>query len=168
MDKALCGALCIYCSKSWFPPLGWHYLVNPPQSTPCSPVLLGASHGSLQKRQMTDSKCFYTFILTYTWHIAIYKNFIWIILTHFMATSTSPSYVLLQVNNCLHPASYRKCESVSHSVMSDFVTSWTVACQAPLSRKLSMQECWVTPWTVAPPPQAPLSMKFSSEEYWSG
>ena len=71
-------------------------------------------------------KCFYTFILTYTQHIAIYKNFIWIILTHFMATSTSPSYVLLQAN-----------KSFSHAQL--FVTPWTVAYQAPLSMEFSRQ-----------------------------
>jgi len=32
-----------------------------------------------------------------------------------------------------------KCESVSHSVMSDSVTSWTVALQAPLSMEVSRQ-----------------------------
>ena len=31
-------------------------------------------------------------------------------------------------------------DSVSHSVMSESVTSWTVACQAPLSIGFSRQE----------------------------
>ena len=31
---------------------------------------------------------------------------------------------------------------VSHSVVSDFVTSWTVACQAPPSMGFSRQEYW--------------------------
>ena len=31
---------------------------------------------------------------------------------------------------------------VSHSVVSDFVTSWTVACQAPLSMEFFRQEYW--------------------------
>ena len=33
-------------------------------------------------------------------------------------------------------------ESVSHSVVSDSVTPWTVACQAPLSMGFSKQEYW--------------------------
>ena len=31
---------------------------------------------------------------------------------------------------------------LSHSVVSDSVTSWTVACQAPLSMEFSRQEYW--------------------------
>ena len=34
------------------------------------------------------------------------------------------------------------CLCVSQSVMSDFVTQWTVACQFPLSIELSRQEYW--------------------------
>ena len=33
-------------------------------------------------------------------------------------------------------------ESVSHSVMSDSVTPWTITCQAPLSMEFSRQEYW--------------------------
>ena len=33
-------------------------------------------------------------------------------------------------------------ESDSHSVVSDSVTPWTVACQAPLSMEFSKRECW--------------------------
>ena len=76
--------------------------------------------------------------------------------------------------------------------MSDSVTLWTVAHQAPPSLGFSRQEHWsglsfpspketierkkvkslshvqlfATPWTVAY--QAPLSMGFSRQEYWSG
>ena len=32
--------------------------------------------------------------------------------------------------------------SDSHSVVSDFVTPWTVACPGPLSMEFSRQECW--------------------------
>ena len=32
--------------------------------------------------------------------------------------------------------------SVSHSVMSDPVTPWTIACQAPLSMEFPRQEYW--------------------------
>ena len=35
-----------------------------------------------------------------------------------------------------------KSETVSHSIVSNSVTSWTVACQTPLSRGLSMHEYW--------------------------
>ena len=35
-----------------------------------------------------------------------------------------------------------KSESVSPSVMSDFATPWTVACQASLSMEFSRQEYW--------------------------
>ena len=35
-----------------------------------------------------------------------------------------------------------KSESAGHSVVSNFVTPWTVALQAPLSKELSRQECW--------------------------
>ena len=35
-----------------------------------------------------------------------------------------------------------KSESVSHSIVSDSVTLWTVAHQAPLSMKFSRQESW--------------------------
>ena len=31
---------------------------------------------------------------------------------------------------------------ISHSVMSDFVTPWIVACQAPMSIEFSRQEYW--------------------------
>ena len=34
------------------------------------------------------------------------------------------------------------CVSVSHSIMSDSVTPWMVACQAPLSMGFSRQEYW--------------------------
>ena len=34
------------------------------------------------------------------------------------------------------------CVSVSRSVVSDFVTPWTVACQAPPSMGFSRQEYW--------------------------
>ena len=34
----------------------------------------------------------------------------------------------------------KKCENVSHSVVSDSVTLWAVACQAPLSTEFSRQE----------------------------
>ena len=34
------------------------------------------------------------------------------------------------------------CVCVSHSVMSDSVTQWTVACQAPQSIEFARQECW--------------------------
>ena len=34
------------------------------------------------------------------------------------------------------------CESVSHSIMSDSATPWTVACQDPLSMGFSRQEYW--------------------------
>ena len=34
------------------------------------------------------------------------------------------------------------CESVSHSVVSDFVISWTLAHQAPPSMDFSRQEYW--------------------------
>ena len=34
------------------------------------------------------------------------------------------------------------CESVSHSVVSDSATLWTIACQAPLSMKFSQLEYW--------------------------
>ena len=37
---------------------------------------------------------------------------------------------------------YNESESVSHSVMSDFVTPWTVARQVPLSIEFSRQEQW--------------------------
>ena len=36
----------------------------------------------------------------------------------------------------------KKCENVSHSVVSDSVTLWAVACQAPLSTEFSRQEYW--------------------------
>ena len=36
----------------------------------------------------------------------------------------------------------RESESVSHSVLSDSVTPWTVARQAPPSMEFSRQECW--------------------------
>ena len=39
------------------------------------------------------------------------------------------------------PASV-KSESIDHSIMSDSVTPWTVACQAPLSMEFSRQESW--------------------------
>ena len=44
----------------------------------------------------------------------------------------------------LNSQSQRWCESdgVSHSVMSDSATPWTVACQAPLSMEFSRQEYW--------------------------
>ena len=35
-----------------------------------------------------------------------------------------------------------KRESVNHSVVPDFATPWTVACQDPLSVELSSQEYW--------------------------
>ena len=38
-----------------------------------------------------------------------------------------------------HP---NRCESVNHSIMSDSVTPWTVACQVPLSMGFSRQEYW--------------------------
>ena len=64
--------------------------------------------------------------------------------------------------------------------MSDSVTPWTVACQAPLSTGFCRQEHWLllllsrfsrvrlcaTPWTAAR--QAPLSTGLSRREYWSG
>ena len=34
------------------------------------------------------------------------------------------------------------CACVSHSVMSDSATLWTIACQAPLSMELSSQAYW--------------------------
>ena len=34
------------------------------------------------------------------------------------------------------------CESISCSIVSDSVSPWTVARQAPLSMEFSMQECW--------------------------
>ena len=36
----------------------------------------------------------------------------------------------------------KESESVSHLVVFNSVTSWTVACQAPLSRVFSRQEYW--------------------------
>ena len=38
----------------------------------------------------------------------------------------------------------KRSESVSHSVVSDSVTPWTVACQVPLSMEFSRQEYWVS------------------------
>ena len=37
---------------------------------------------------------------------------------------------------------YKESESVSHSVMSNSVTPWTAALQAPLSMEFSRQEYW--------------------------
>ena len=62
-----------------------------------------------------------------------------------------------------------------------FVTPWTVACQAPLSKIFSRQEYWLLllllscfshVWLCATPEmaahQAPLSLGFSRQEHWSG
>ena len=38
--------------------------------------------------------------------------------------------------------SVKESESVSCSVLSDSVTPWTIACQAPLSMEFSRQEYW--------------------------
>ena len=44
--------------------------------------------------------------------------------------------------NCVRAKSMHICVSVSRSVVSDFVTPWTVACQAPPSMGFSRQEYW--------------------------
>ena len=99
-------------------------------------------------------------------------------------TSSPPSSVALR-----SPRS----TSCSHvQLVPLFSTTWTAACQAPLSMGSSRQEHWsgsplpspkrtierkkvkslsrvrlfATPWTVAN--QAPPSMEFSRREYWSG
>ena len=41
-----------------------------------------------------------------------------------------------------HPWSPYVCAVLSHSVVSDSATPWTVACQAPLSMEFSRQEYW--------------------------
>ena len=43
----------------------------------------------------------------------------------------------------MHPLWNYESESVSHSVMSDSATLWTLACQAPLSMGFSKQEHWM-------------------------
>ena len=52
------------------------------------------------------------------------------------------SYVALALNILYVCVCVRERESVSHSVMSNFVTLWTVVCQAPLSMEFSRQEYW--------------------------
>ena len=59
-----------------------------------------------------------------------------------------------------------KSGSVHGSFVSDSVTPWTVARQAPLSVGLSRQVDSAAPWTVAR--QAPLSVGLSRQEHWSG
>ena len=44
--------------------------------------------------------------------------------------------------NCVRAKSMHICVSVSRSVVSDSVTPWTVACQAPPSMGFSRQEYW--------------------------
>ena len=50
-------------------------------------------------------------------------------------------HVLTGVFNLLE--AWKESESISHSVVSDSATSWTVAHQAPPSMGSSRQECWV-------------------------
>ena len=56
--------------------------------------------------------------------------------------------------SCLCWEFLSKC--VSHSVLSDSATPWTVACQAPLSMWLSRQEYW-SGWPCPPPGDLPKS-----------
>lgn len=89
INQGLCGVLRISCSKSWFTPLTLHHLVNSPQSTPYCPVLFLSTTWKLTEKMndcISGFKCFYTFMLVYTCPLAIYKNFNWIILTHFYGT----------------------------------------------------------------------------------
>ena len=56
----------------------------------------------------------------------------------------------------------KRSESVSHSVMSDSVTPWTIARQAPLSMEFSRQEYWSgypfpSPWGLPNPGIEPRS-----------
>ena len=50
------------------------------------------------------------------------------------------SYVTPMKRDCGHP--FTLCVCVSCSVVSDFVTLWTVARQFPLSMRFSRQEYW--------------------------
>ena len=91
--------------------------------------------------------------------------------------------------NIRYPLPQCESKSVSHSVLPDSATPWTLACQVPLSMEFSRQEYWsgvpfsspmharmlsrfsrvqlyATPWTAAH--QAPLSTGFSRQEHWSG
>ena len=51
-----------------------------------------------------------------------------------------PRYLLIYIYIYIHKLLLYLCERVSHSVVSDSVTSGTIALQAPLSMGLSRQE----------------------------
>ena len=58
-----------------------------------------------------------------------------------------------------------KSESVSHSVMSDSVTPWTVACQALLFLELSRQEYWGELQGPSPGPANPPNSSFYQQKW---
>ena len=66
--------------------------------------------------------------------------------THGIVTSKIWHVTLEEKHYCLCWMSWIELrppsESVSHSVVSNSVTPWTVACQAPLSIEFSRQEYW--------------------------
>ena len=55
--------------------------------------------------------------------------------------NTAVRYMYVCMNIYAHTYIYES-ESVSHPVMSDSVTQWTIALQSPLSIRFPRQECW--------------------------
>ena len=52
------------------------------------------------------------------------------------------SHLCVRTSKCFLGAQHCESVSVSHSIMSDSATPWTVACRAPLSMGFSRQEYW--------------------------